>query len=656
VPQTPITTGVIRDLGRGPVDLSTSTQAAIVPLAFGAIELEPTGFCGAWQELNRSATLQHCIDNLESTGTLDNVRRLIGLSGAEYRGMVFQDSDIYKTLEAASWELGRAENTAFREFLDTTALLLAQAQDDDGYLNSWFQGVKPEQRWQDLRSGHEMYCAGHLIQAAVAAARVAGHTRLLHVARRFADLLLRRFGESGQAAVCGHPEIETALVELSRVTGQPAYGQLARRMIEQRGHGLLGDSVFGRNYYQDHLPVREAVEATGHAVRQLYLAAGVTDLYLEEGDASLLQAMEMLWQDAFNKKTYLTGGHGSRHRAESFGDAYELPPDRAYAETCAAIASFQWNWRLLLATGQGRYADEMERALYNAIAVAVAADGRHFFYSNPLQLRPGHDGSTEDAPSERLGWYACACCPPNLARLVASLHHYMATQDADGIQLHLFSAGRLRVEGQSGAVELSIQTAYPWDGQIAINLLGTPRRDPWTLSVRLPAWCDSATVQVNGSERKARADARGYLRLTDSWSEGTSIAIDLPMPTRLVRAHPHVDAVRGCGALMRGPLVYCVEACDVAGSVSIDDIALRPDRLPEPATDEAWAPAPVVLRGEVSVAQPAREQPLYSASNSAAEPAANTEASVAAIPYFRWANRGAGAMRVWLPVDTSRPL
>jgi DUF1680 family protein len=347
--------------------------------------------------------------------------------------MVFQDSDIYKTLEAAAWELGRAENTEFREFLETTAALLAQAQDEDGYLNSWFQGVKPEQRWQDLRSGHEMYCAGHLIQAAVAAARVAGHTRLLHVARSFADLLVRRFGEGGQAAVCGHPEIETSLVELSRLTGEPAYRQLASRMIEQRGHGLLGDSVFGRNYYQDHLPVREAVEATGHAVRQLYLAAGVTDLYLEEGDASLLRAMETLWRDAFDKKTYLTGGHGSRHRAESFGDAYELPPDRAYAETCAAIASFQWNWRLLLATGQGRYADEMERALYNAIAVAVAHDGRRFFYSNPLQLRPGHDGSTEDAPSERLAWYACACCPPNLARVVASLHDYVATQDADGI-------------------------------------------------------------------------------------------------------------------------------------------------------------------------------------------------------------------------------
>jgi DUF1680 family protein len=618
------------------------------------MELEPSGFCGAWQELNRSATLQHCIDNLESTGTLDNMRRLAGLSSAQYRGMVFQDSDIYKTLEAAAWELGHAENTVFREFLEATAALLAQVQDDDGYLNSWFQRLKPEQRWQDLRSGHEMYCAGHLIQAAVAAARVAGHTRLLHVARRFADLLVRRFGESGQAAVCGHPEIETALIELSRLTGQPAYGQLARRMIELRGHGLLGDSVFGRNYYQDHLPVRDAVEATGHAVRQLYLAAGVTDLYLEQGDASLLLAMEALWQDTFEKKTYLTGGHGSRHRAESFGDAYELPADRAYAETCAAIASFQWNWRLLLATGKRRYADEMERALYNAIAVAVSGDGRRFFYSNPLQLRPGHDGSTEDAPSERLAWYACACCPPNVARLVASLHHYVATQDADGIQLHLFSAGRLRVDGQFGAVDMSIQTGYPWDGQIAINLLDAQRRDPWTVSVRLPAWCDSATVRVNGVEREARADDRGYLRLTDSWSPGTSITIDLPMPTRLVRAHPYVDAVRGCGALMRGPLVYCIEAGDVPGSVSIDDIALRAEGLPEALFDQDSPIAPVVLRGQVSVAKPARDRPLYSVGPNAAEPA-ETEASMVAIPYFRWANRGARAMRVWLPLETVRP-
>ena len=233
---------------------------------------------------------------------------------------------------------------------------------------------------------------------------------------------------SGEEAIDGHPEIETALVELYRLTNEAAYLQLATRFVELRGRGLLGPDRFGANYFQDHAPVREATEPTGHAVRQLYLAAGVTDVYLEGGDDTLLAAMEELWENLLATKTYVTGAHGSRHRDEAFGDPYELPPDRAYAETCAAIASFQWNWRMLLATGRGRYADEMERVLYNAVAAGTSLDGDRFFYSNPLQLRAGHDGADEDHPSGRLEWYRCPCCPPNLARLVASLNAYVATQ------------------------------------------------------------------------------------------------------------------------------------------------------------------------------------------------------------------------------------
>ena len=347
-------------------------------------------------------------------------------------------------LEAVGWETGRAGDGGWSAFVDDTVALLREAQDDDGYLNSWIQGVHPERRWQQLEESHELYCAGHMIQAAVAVARGAGRDDLLDVARRFADLAVERFGDDGgEPGLDGHPEIETALVELYRHTGEPRYLALAAAMVERRGRGLLGHHHFGSQYLQDHAPVREATEPVGHAVRQLYLAAGVTDVYLETGDASLLEAMQELWQRTFAEKTYVTGAHGSRHRDEAFGDPYELPPDRAYGETCAAIASFLWNWRLLLATGDGRYAEEMERALYNAIAVSTSLDGRHFSYSNPLHLRDGHDGSSEDAPSERLPWFRCACCPPNLARLVASLHHYVATRDGEGIQLHLPAAGRI---------------------------------------------------------------------------------------------------------------------------------------------------------------------------------------------------------------------
>ena len=521
------------------------------------------------------------------------------------------------------------EVPALREFLEKTTDLLAAAQDGDGYLNSWFQGVLPERRWRDLTWGHEMYCAGHLIQAGIAASRGAGEGRLLEVARRFADLLARRFGAQGEDGICGHPEIEMALVELYRETDELSYLDLATRLVELRGRGILQPDGMGRRYFVDHLPVREATEATGHAVRQLYLAAGITDVYLEGGDGSLLDALQKLWVSAFEEKTYVTGGQGSRHRDESFGDPFELPPDRAYAETCAAIASFLWCWRMLLATGHGRYADAMERALYNAIAVAVSVDGRHFFYSNPLQLRPGHDGSHEDAPSRRLEWYSCACCPPNVARLVASIQRYVATEDGDGVQLHLIAQGHV----QTSNVELDVRTEYPWDGRARIEVART--EGEWTLSVRRPGWCAGGSASSGGE--KTVADELGYFRLRRRWQPGDVVEVDLPMRTELVRAHPRVDAVRGCGALVRGPLVYCVERDDV------DDLRIDASRLPEPAAGRL---APIVLEGEAGLASIPAEQPLYGAPSGGTA----TKTALVAIPYFRWANAAARAMRVWLPL------
>src|SRR4051812_10430271 len=443
---------------RGPVTPTPGARARLRPLAYDAVALDGDGFLGRWQALNRAATIDHCVERLEASGNLENLRRLRDPDSGGYRGYWFADSDIYKVLEAIGWETGRAGDAGWSAFVDDTVALLREAQEDDGYLNSWIQGVKPDRRWLDLVQSHELYCAGHLMQGAVALARGAGRDDVLEIARRFADLAVERFGaEGGEPGLDGHPEAETALVELYRHTGDARYLALASSMIERRGRGLLPAHPFGPQYLQDHAPVREATEPIGHAVRQLYLAAGVTDVYLETGDESLLEAMEELWRRTFAEKTYVTGAHGSRHRDEAFGDPFELPPDRAYGETCAAIASFQWNWRLLLATGRGRYAEEMERALYNAIAVSTSLDGCHFFYCNPLHLRAGHDGSHEDAPSERLSWYACACCPPNLARLVASLHHYVATRDEEGLQLHLLAPGRI----ETGDVALSVTTEYP---------------------------------------------------------------------------------------------------------------------------------------------------------------------------------------------------
>jgi DUF1680 family protein len=400
---------------------------------------------------------------------------------------------------------------------------------------------------------------------------------------------------------------------------------------------MLPSDRFGPRYHQDHEPVRTADEVTGHVVRQLYLLAGAVDVAVETGDTELLQATERLWDSALDTKTYLTGGQGSRHRDEAFGDPYELPPDRAYAETCAAIGSFQWAWRLLLATGNARYADEMERLLYNGIAGSTALDGTAFFYSNPLQLRTGHDGSEEDSPSQRLSWYACACCPPNLARLMASLHTYLATGDDEGLQVHLYAAGTYAAGGHT----LEVETRYPWDEQITLTITEAAP-GPWTLALRIPAWCASAQLSVNGEPVATHA---GYVRLTRDWQAGDRVELTLAMPPRLVGAHPRVDAVRGTAALARGPLVYCLEHADLPASgplanVVFEDLELDTAR-PVGVQHDPDGIAPVTLQAPLR-ARPAETSSLY-------RPLAGT-GTVAAIPYFLWANRAAGPMRVWIPV------
>jgi len=631
----------------GSVQPSDGARTACRPLGHDAVRLDPGSWLGAWQVLNRAATIPHCVRQLAQSGSLDNLRRKTGEFGGPRRGLWFSDSDVYKTLESIGWELDSGDElrSAYTALVD----LVAKAQDEDGYLHSWF-GLDSHEPWSDLTNGHEMYCAGHLIQAGVAAAR-GGDGRLLEVARRFADLLVERFGaddgaagrsaEGGRAAIDGHPEIEMALVELWRQTGRRGYLELAARLVERRGHGTLGRGSFGSGYYLDQVPVRDATAVTGHAVRQLYLLCGATDVAVETGDDALLGAIQRLWDDAYGTKTYLTGGQGSRHRDEAFGDLYELPPDRAYNETCAAIASVMWNWRLLLATGRRRYADQLERALYNAVAVGLSADGTHFFYSNPLQLRAGHDGSEEDSPSGRLPWYRCACCPPNLARLGASLHHYVATGDAGGIQVHLYAGGRISVELDTGPVELEVATAYPWQGTVTVTIVRSPAA-PWELALRRPGWCEA--VSVTGAD--LADDGDGYARGRRAWAAGDQVTVDFDMPAQAVTAHPAVDAVRGCVALQRGPLVYCLEQHDLPDGVSLDDVSIDPG---EPAQAVVSADGTVTLTG-LGAAGSARGwgTDLYRRADAPAAAAAPVR--WVATPYYRWANRGVSPMRVWVPL------
>lgn len=608
------------------------------PLDLRSVQLSDRGRLGAWQQQNGQVTIPHCIEALETSGVLDNFRRVIGESGADYRGFVFADSDLYKVIEAVAWEIGRTGTTAFDPWLDDVIALVARVQEPSGYVMTWIQGVHPEKKFAELHWTHEMYVAGHLVQAAIALDRAAGRDDLLRVARRFADLLDRRFGPRGEPGICGHPEIETALVELYRQTRERRYLDLAQRMVDLRGQGLLAAGGHGARYFQDHAPVREAGSAVGHAVRQLYLNAGVSDLHLETGEPALAEAMLAQWDSAHLRKMYLTGAFGARHAGEAFGDDYELPPDRAYAETCATIADIHWNWRMLLTHGDSRYAETMERELHNALAAAVDSTGTRFFYANPLQLRKDR-ASEQNAPRDRQSWYACACCPPNIARLIAQLGAYLATSTDKELAVHLYADAEIDLPNHLGSGTLRISTSYPDDSTITLALDGTARAGA-RLALRVPSW--SPQVTVNGTPMTADED--GYLRLD---LDGSTIVLGLDLSPRWTYPHPQIDAVRGTVALERGPLVYCLEQVDLPDGVALGDIVVSPEQ-PLLVGDGVLQLAGSVRRTAADgLYRTVPAGPGPGPSMDGGEAAA--EVPVVAVPFATWGNRGSDAMRVWIP-------
>ncbi|MGB6453257.1 MAG: beta-L-arabinofuranosidase domain-containing protein [Streptosporangiaceae bacterium] len=599
---------------------------------------------GAWQQRNRDASLPRALEQMETAGNLDNLRLACAGTGGEYRGPAFMDSDLYKTLEAICWELGREASPELAEFAAEVTPLLQKAQQADGYLNSYVQ-VTGGRRYERLASSHELYCAGHLIQAAVAASRSFGGGEMLDVATRFADHLAQTF-LGGTGGLDGHPVIETALAELYRETGTAAYLELARQFVNQRGHGMIGDSGFGSRYLQDHLPVRASTAVTGHAVRALYLESGIVDVAVETGDRELLAASIARWDDMVATKTALTGGSGSRHSGEAFGDSYELPPDRAYNETCAAIASFHWAWRLLLATGDSKYAELMERLLYNGFGASVSADGQRFFYVNPLQRRDDH--YENDDPGRRREWFSCACCPPNIMRLIGSIGHYLATVAGDVLYLQQLAESRISAPLAGDAIELAVTTRFPWDGSAELQVRRCPAVE-CGLALRVPAWSPQVPVRLNGQPLEPQADGRGYLVVRRRWQPGDVLSWSLNVRPRLTFPSRRIDAVRGTVAVERGPLVYCFEQADQADGQSVEDLALLPAVLTErEETLPGVGPSVVVVAGAIHLASAPRDGLPYRTEPDAT--AAGTPTEAVAIPYFQWDNRDGQAMRVWLPL------
>ena len=631
----------------GPAVPTAAARAVQRPLGVDAVRITG-GPWGRWQRRNREVTLPLAFERLEEAGNLDNLRLAAGEGTGAHRGPVFMDSDLYKVLEAVAWELARGPDETLTRFLQASTELLERAQGEDGYLNSWVQVVDPASRYTRLSSSHELYCAGHLIQAAVAANRATGDKRLLGVARRFADHLVEVFLHGGHPGIDGHPVVETALVELYRLSGEPSYLELASRFVEQRGRGLVGSSGHGLSYLQDHLPVRAADTLVGHAVRALYLESGVVDLYLERGDGSLLEASRRRWRDMVATKTSLTGGLGARHATESFGDRWELPPDRSYNETCAAVASVHWSWRLLLATGESRYADLIERTLHNAFAVSTAADGGSFFYVNPLQRRGDHlDGEDH---GRRRAWFSCACCPPNIMRLVGSLGHYLATVDGDGLWLHQYLPAEVTARLPAGRLRLSVATGYPWSGDVEVTVLAAPAA-PAALALRIPGWATGARLVVDGEERPAEPDGRGYAVTSRAWRPGDRLRLRLDLTPRLTYPHQRLDALRGAVAVERGPLVYCFEQADQAAGVDVEELALAPGaRLRAVERDLRGVGPTVLVEADAVVRSRPPADGLPYGPRPPGELATERPVTATAIPYFQWDNRDGRAMRVWLPL------
>ena len=603
------------------------------PVRFTDVRLQD-GFWTPRLQTTRGVTLPYNFKKCEDTGRISNFAKAGGLMEGEFEGIYFNDSDVYKVLEAAAYALSAERDRALKRYVDGLIAKMAAAQEDDGYLNTFYTLTGLDKSWTNLRDKHELYCGGHMIEAAVAHFQATGERTLLDVAIRFADLVDSIFGPGKRSGVPGHEEIELALVKLFHTTGEERYLKLAEFFIDERGCTERRE-IYG-DYCQDHLPVREQEEIVGHAVRAMYLYCGMADVAAVTGDKGYIATMERIWNDVVKRKMYITGGIGPSAHNEGFTVAYDLPNDTAYAETCAAIGMVLWNHRLNLLHADAKYVDVLERTLYNGLLSGVSLDGKRFFYTNPLGSHGNH---------HRKEWFGCSCCPVNVVRFLSSLTGYVYAHSADTIYVNLFASGIATIPLAEGAVSVTQKTRYPWDGRIAITV--KPHTDggtqEFTLALRFPGWCTSARVLVNGEEwSEPEAFHKGYLSIHRAWQPGDEVDYDLQMPVRRVKAHPAVKANEGRTALMRGPLVYCLEGVDNNGRVR--NLVLPPDAKVTTEFRPDLLGGVTVLEGTALGAFPEdRRERLY-------RPAARVEPKeFVAVPYYAWDNRAPGEMVVWLP-------
>jgi len=623
-----------------------------------------TGFFKHYEDLvirevipYQEMALRDEIDGAEKSHAIENFTMAAqviatGHSEGEFYGMVFQDSDVYKWLEAVAYSLRIHPDAALEARADDIITLIERAQHPDGYLNTYFTVKAPDKRWTNLQEAHELYCAGHMIEAAVAFAESTGKTHLLRIARRMADHIYTHFITDGHEGFCGHPEIELALMRLYHLTEEPRYLELAGHFIDARGTDFFireraqypwmvwGNNALDREYTQTHQPVREQTDAVGHAVRAVYLYAGMADTAHENGDAALAAACRTLWESITRRRMYVTGGIGSAYEGECFTKDYHLPNDTVYAETCASVALVFFARQMLTLDKRAEYADVMERALYNVILAGMQLDGKRFFYVNPLEALPGISGEAithKHALPVRPKWFACACCPPNVARLLTSLGRYAWSVEDATVYSHLFITGTLILPEEIGG-SITLDTAYPYEGALRYRIHVPKGTACFTLAIRLPAWSRETTLHTNG-QPATYAVKDGFALLTREFADGDEIAVSLDMSVRRVFPSQHIAADSARVAFTRGPLVYCAEGVDNADDV----LGLRVERE-TPVSTLAMNALGDIVALQVKGYRLRDKGALYAYDRPQAEPC-----DITLIPYYAWGNRGLNEMRVWLP-------
>ena len=616
----------------------TQPDAPIQEVSFTQVHIQDQ-FWSPRIETNRTVSIPSAFRECEKNGRFDNFAIAAGLKKGEHRGdFPFDDTDPYKVIEGASYSLAVKYDPQLDHYLDSVISIIAAAQEPDGYLTTCvtnrctrLSGWWGTSRWEKINS-HELYNSGHLYEAAVAHYRATGKRTLLDVAIKNADLVCQVFGpgEDQKHVPSGHPIIEMALCKLYKVTGEQRYLDMARYFVEETGRGTDGHKL--SEYSQDHKPILQQDEMAGHAVRAGYLYSGVADVAALTGDTAYFHALTRLWDNLAGRKLYITGGMGSRAQGEGFGPDYELPNHTAYCETCAAISNVYWNYRMFLATGEAKYMDVLERALYNGVISGVSLSGDKFFYDNPLESQGEHD---------RQRWFGCACCPGNITRFMASISGYTYATQASDIYVNLYIQGSADLQTESGHVALTQTTDYPWNGTVTIKVDPEQAGSSFALRLRIPGWLQqhpvasdlytytdapaSYTLKVNGSRVKATI-SDGYATISRKWNAGDIVELDLPMNVRRIKAHDKVTADRGMLALERGPVVYCLEGQDQPGGTVFDKY------IPD-GTDIQAAFDPELLGGIMVLSGTVGEVPFK------------------AIPYSTWNNRGTDQMTVWIPAS-----